>query len=365
MDIRTFRARSINDALQQVRQQLGDDAKVLHTRVKNGGFLASMIWGQQIEVAATVGAKPVEPVAIETDFDFRAQYRTQLAESADSQTELDDLFSTHSAAREPAGLPEQLFQLFAELIEADVDETVARRIVGVLSVSDSVGYTREILVDHLLGSVTTTGPITVGQKRPRVVALVGPTGVGKTTTIAKLAASFRLRENRRVGLITVDTFRVAAVEQLRTYADIIDLPMEVVATSTELRAAIHSMQHLDLILMDTAGRSPRDVVRIHELRHMLAAAEADDVLLVLSTTASDRSLTATCREFAPVGTTAVVLTKLDEAMSLGHLVGVLEEARLPVCYLTDGQNVPDDIAVAESETLVRRLLGYSPNVALA
>ncbi len=365
MDIRTFRARTLNDALRQVRQQLGDDAKVLHTRIKNSGLVARVIWGQHVEVAATVGEKPSAPVSTEIEFDYRQQYRDQLTEMVDSPTDLDDLFTAHSAAREPSGLPEQLFQVFADLIEADVDESVARRIVSDLSTNDSGTRPHELLVDYLLDSVTTTGPLAVGRGRPRVAALVGPTGVGKTTTIAKLAANYRLRENRRVGLITVDTFRVAAVEQLRTYADIIDLPMEVVSTPTELCDAIESMQHLDLILMDTAGRSPRDVVRIHELRRMLEAAKADDVLLVLSTTASARSLGATCREFAPVGTTAVVLTKLDEAMSLGHLLGVLEESKLPICYLTNGQNVPDDIAVADGESFVRRMLGSSHNVATA
>ena len=108
----------------------------------------------------------------------------------------------------------------------------------------------------------------------RVVALVGPTGVGKTTTIAKLAANYRLREKRRVGLITVDTYRVAAVEQLRTYADIIDLPMEVVATPREMREAVARMSHLDLVLMDTAGRSPRDEVKIQELKSMLCGGGA-------------------------------------------------------------------------------------------
>ena len=114
------------------------------------------------------------------------------------------------------------------------------------------------------------------------MALVGPTGVGKTTTIAKLAANYRLREKKRVGLITVDTYRIAAVEQLRTYADIIDLPMEVVSTPREMREAVARMRNLDLVLMDTAGRSPRDEIKIQELRSLLAEAEADEVHLVLS-----------------------------------------------------------------------------------
>ena len=138
----------------------------------------------------------------------------------------------------------------------------------------------------------------------RVVALVGPTGVGKTTTIAKLAANYRLREKRRVGLITVDTYRVAAVEQLRTYADIIDLPMEVVATPREMREAVARMGHLDLVLMDTAGRSPRDEVKIQELKSMLSEAEPDEVHLVLSSTAGAKSLIGTAEKFADVGTTS-------------------------------------------------------------
>ena len=121
------------------------------------------------------------------------------------------------------------------------------------------------------------GPIAVTPGQRRLVALVGPTGVGKTTTIAKLAANYRLREKRNVGLITVDTYRIAAVEQLRTYADIIDLPMQVVSTPREMREAVRRMDDLDLILLDTAGRSPKDEVKIQELRSFLTEAGADEV----------------------------------------------------------------------------------------
>src|SRR5512137_212507 len=113
--------------------------------------------------------------------------------------------------------------------------------------------------------------------RSRLVALVAPPGVDKTTTIAKRAANYRLKEKRPVGLITVDTYRIAAVEQLRTYADIIDLPMHVVSTPREMRETVERMSHLDLILLDTAGRSPKDEVRLQELKAFLTEAAADEV----------------------------------------------------------------------------------------
>ena len=189
------------------------------------------------------------------------------------------------------------------------------------------------------------------------MALVGPTGVGKTTTIAKLAGNFHLRERRRVGLITVDTYRIAAVEQLRTYADIIDLPMEVVSTPREMRQAVERLADLDLILMDTAGRSPRDDVKIQELKNMLAEAEADEVHLVLSSVNSLENLKKTAKQFADVGVTALVLTKLDEATGLGNLVPLLRSCRLPLSYVTNGQNVPDDIEAADRRRLTRGILG--------
>ena len=213
------------------------------------------------------------------------------------------------------------------------------------------------VAEYLEAEISVSGPIMTDANKCRVVALVGPTGVGKTTTIAKLAANYRLREKRRVGLITVDTYRVAAVEQLRTYADIIDLPMEVVATPREMREAVARMNHLDLVLMDTAGRSPRDEVRIQELKSMLSEAEPDEVHLVLSSTGGAKSLIDTAERFADVGTTSLLMTKLDEAHSLGHLVSVVRSVPLPVSYLTDGQNVPDDIQVARSGAMASMLLG--------
>ena len=181
--------------------------------------------------------------------------------------------------------------------------------------------------------------------------------MGKTTTIAKLAANFRLKDKRRVGLITVDTYRIAAVEQLRTYANIIDLPMQVVSTPKEMHEAVRQMAGMDLVLIDTAGRSPKDEIRLRELKAFISEASADEVHLVLSSVASSRTLQQTVERFAVVGATAMILTKLDEANGLGNLLPVLRSSRLPVSYLTNGQNVPDDIEIADSPRLAKLILG--------
>jgi flagellar biosynthesis protein FlhF len=393
MDIKTYRAKSMRDALELVRRELGPSAAVLHTRELNSGLVRRMLFGRKYEVAASVGVnvpsrlpeagtgswglgaghfspssgpQPVAP-SPQPQFDYRSQYRDDFRQQVAGQ--LDELHAMveklcQRAASAPAhDLPEALFHAFTDMIEAEVDETVARQWIDRIRQSrDFLELTDPLLVKArvaqlLEDEIRVDGPIVADTDKCRVVALVGPTGVGKTTTIAKLAANYRLREKRRVGLITVDTYRVAAVEQLRTYADIIDLPMEVVATPREMREAVARMSHLDLVLMDTAGRSPRDEIKIQELKSMLGEAEPDDVHLVLSSTAGAKSLISTTERFAEVGTTAILLTKLDEANSLGHLVSLVRECRLPISYLTDGQNVPDDIQVAERRRLAYMLLG--------
>ncbi len=260
-------------------------------------------------------------------------------------------------------LPDTLFRLFTDLIEADLGEDLARDLVErVRDEAPDAEMADPILLKARIArmveaEIATTGPIAVIPGRRRLVALVGPTGVGKTTTIAKLAANYRLKEKRNVGLITVDTYRIAAVEQLRTYAEIIDLPMQVVSTPREMREAVRRMNGLDLILMDTAGRSPRDGIKIQELRAFLTEAAADEVHLVLSSVAAARTLLQTTERFRAAGTTGLILTKLDEATGLGSLLPVLRFSKLPLGYLTNGQNVPDDIEVADPGRVARLVLG--------
>jgi flagellar biosynthesis protein FlhF len=329
MDLRTYRASSLQEALRLVREDLGPDASVLHTRDVAAGLARWLGGAKQIEVTASaevqvpsrlqalsrLAATNIVPTA-DAD-DYRSKFRADLLQGQRQSTGLDELNRNETHER--------------------FDDHASRQ-------------------RKLEQELCVSGPIRVGGASTKIVAFVGPTGVGKTTSIAKLAAHYALQQNCRVGLITVDTFRIAAVEQLRTYAQIMDLPLEVVSSPREMREAVDRLSDLDLILLDTAGRSPRDEVRVAELRLMLAEAGVSDIILVLSAAAGLECCQSAAECFSRLGATSLLLTKVDEAISLSSLVPLLCNPNLPLSYVTDGQNVPDDIFPATPRDLAQRIL---------
>jgi flagellar biosynthesis protein FlhF len=386
MEVKTYRAATMHEALAMVRRELGPDAAVLHTReFRNSRFFGLIAGPRQIEVTASaeVNVKSrlpasnlreehplpdtgislqTPPPALRSAMSARAMPAEDMhGQLNDLRTMVKELCSRSRSASRP-DLPDALFRLYTDLIDADLNEDLARELLEqVRGEARGAELADPLLVKARIAGIieaeiAVTGPIAVQAGSRRLVALVGPTGVGKTTTIAKLAAHYRLKEKRRVGLITVDTYRIAAVEQLRTYADIIDLPMQVVSTPREMREAVRRMDNLELVLMDTAGRSPKDDVKIRELRAFLSEAGADEVHLVLSSVGNPKTMEQTALRFAPVGTTALLLTKLDEASGLGNLLPLLRRCKLPLSYLTNGQNVPDDIETADPQRLSRLMI---------
>jgi flagellar biosynthesis protein FlhF len=390
MEVKTYRAATMHEALAMVRRDLGPDAAVLHTReFRTSRFFGLVSGPPQIEVTASTEVnvpsrlparslreeRPLPDTGISLQSpppSLRPALSGRAALGDDMNGQLHDLrtmvkeLCNRSRSTSRTDLPDSLFRLYADLIDVDLNEDLARELLERVRLEvPGADHTDPLLVKaHIAriieGEIAVTGPIAVKPETRRLVALVGPTGVGKTTTIAKLAAQYRLKENRRVGLITVDTYRIAAVEQLRTYADIIDLPMQVVSSPREIREAVRRMDNLELVLMDTAGRSPKDDVKIRELRAFLTEAGADEVHLVLSSVGNPKTMEQTALRFAPVGTTALILTKLDEASGLGNLLPLLRRCKLPLSYLTNGQNVPDDIEIAEPRRLSRLMIEMDP-----
>ncbi|MBX5436064.1 MAG: flagellar biosynthesis protein FlhF [Alicyclobacillaceae bacterium] len=191
----------------------------------------------------------------------------------------------------------------------------------------------------------------------RFVAFVGPTGVGKTTTIAKIAALHVLAGVRKVGLMTADTFRIAAVDQLRTYASILNVPLEVIYRPSDVPLAVERLADCDLVLIDTAGRNYRSESCIDELRSLLQAVPVDETYLVLSVTQKPQDLDELASAFCRLPVDKFLFTKIDETSTYGALFNLLMRYRKPVSYITTGQNVPDDIEVPTLDRLLELILG--------
>ena len=194
--------------------------------------------------------------------------------------------------------------------------------------------------------------------------LVGPTGVGKTTTIAKLAGDLVLRQQRRVALITIDTYRVGAADQLRTYADLLDIPCEVVSSPNQLSQAVDQFVDYDHILIDTAGRAPHDHARLGELRAMVKAVPGMQVMLTLSATCGRAEFAHIVERFSMLPIEHCTITKLDECAARGRLLACLRRHRLPVKYGCVGQEVPSDIQPADTACFTAGLIDDSKHASL-
>lgn len=214
------------------------------------------------------------------------------------------------------------------------------------------GQVRSVLCGIVGGRGGT--PITPETK---VINFVGPTGVGKTTTIAKLAADQVLRSHRKTGFITSDTYRIAAVEQLKTYATILNVPMEVVFSPADLQKAFDRLSTCELLFMDTAGRNYRNERYVSELHSLLNAHGGSETVLVLSLTNKYADMKVIAEQFVNFGVEKVLFTKWDETGSYGSILNLLYDYPLRLSYVTNGQNVPEDITLLTEDLLVDGILG--------
>ena len=275
-----------------------------------------------------------------------------------------------SAGTSPAipSRPRSIEAAHAHLLEQELDSDLAARIINDVakqfagaSSQPSDADVRHALEQRLVAILPSDDEdpfaMAPGANGARRIAFVGPTGVGKTTTLAKIAAQLKLKRGLRVGIVAADTYRIAAVDQLRTYAEILGLPVEVASSPKDAARACASLSDVDVILIDTAGRSQNDHMKISELRAFLASAAPDETHLVLSATASARTLARAAETFGAVGVNRIVLTKLDEAATFGTLVSLVERLGKRVSFFTQGQEVPDHIEIARSRRLAALILG--------
>lgn len=202
--------------------------------------------------------------------------------------------------------------------------------------------------------------ITPSEEGPRIVLFIGPTGVGKTTTIAKLAGRYCVEEKKKVALLTADTYRIAATEQLRTYANILETPFRVIYTPEELQAAVDDYWDCDYIFIDTAGRSHQNTDQLEKMKEMVAALKRPgsyQVFLVLSATTKYRDLQKIADCYGKIADFELIFTKLDETEAVGNLLNMKLYTDAPIAYVTCGQNVPDDMEAFNPQKTVKQILG--------
>jgi flagellar biosynthesis protein FlhF len=257
-------------------------------------------------------------------------------------------------------LPPQLQDMLRELRDTGLEENLCGTLIDSLRQSAATAVGKDRLrseaKETIAKMIRCSGQPRLKKQGPRLVALVGPTGVGKTTTIAKLAAMYTMKKKLKVALVTTDTFRAGAVEQLKTYAKVLRLPMEVAATAKELEKALAGHADKDLILIDTTGKSPREREKQDDMKSLLGGFDIEYHLCVAATT-RDSELENIIDQFQALPVQRLLFTKLDESRQLGCMVNLQIRNKLPLSYFTHGQRVPEDIEIASGKKIAELVLG--------
>ncbi|RLB36158.1 MAG: hypothetical protein DRH11_00410 [Deltaproteobacteria bacterium] len=350
MQIRKYRAKTIRDAVGKVRDVLGPEAMIISTKKVRGNGKNDIF---EITAAPAHGGGPNEPSSSIADL------KAELMSIKEMITLLDH---THGTVERLIWNP-AILSLYAKLIRNGVNESYARTFLARTSVFNKP-FTHganndravKIIIEEIKRVIKVNEPFESNGKNRVVAALVGTTGVGKTTTIAKLAAQLMLKARKKVGLVSIDNYRIGALEQIKTYANILGVPCFPAFCRTDLLLALKRMEDRDVVLIDTAGQSQYDLSRIEELRQIIPDDLPITSHLLLSVATTELEMSKTVNNFSPLGFQSYIFTKLDESERHGSILNLLMNRNLPISYITTGQNVPEDIEEAKKDKILRLLL---------
>lgn len=342
MRVKVFSAPSVREALSRIKGELGPQAVILKTEQTKGKV--------EITAASDVDYPPLQ----------RSGGRAGgIYDALDQIREKVDSISQTLAASLPLN-QSPLFKLYLELLGRRIGEEVSLQLINNLREVLSPEADGDELKSQILSQLSLLLPsegIRRKPKGPNVVALIGPTGVGKTTTISKLAVSFSLLEKRRVALISIDTFRPAAGEELEEIAQALGIPLQVAKTPGSMGKALRDFRDRDFVFVDTAGHSYQDSDQISELMSFLNRRPPPETHLVLSTATKPEDNLEAWRRFRSIPIQKLLFTKLDETLSPGGMVETIVKTKRPVSYLTNGQRIPEDLWAAENRPLAEIIMG--------
>lgn len=353
MQIKRFTGATVKEAMKAIKAEFGEDALILSTKKVPGG-LYEVITAVDYDLSANRARLDAQNPKSTQGTD-NAHVNATISRELKELKDLKELcLRFMSSGNAPAS---QLFLRFEEEFQNNgIDKRLAQKILTTTlkgispeRASDE-NFMRSRIKDKMLENIRVSDPLA----KKGVVAFVGPAGVGKTTTIAKLAADHALKKKKRVALLTMDTYRIAAAEQLKIYGKIMGVPVEVAKNPDELASHIRSHGDKDLILVDTAGRSQRNSVHMMDLKKIAGISQGIRFNLVLSAQTRDEGLYDSISGFCGmIHVDSLTFTKLDESFVHGPIINSMLLAKKPVAYLADGQRVPEDIAPATKERLLK------------
>ncbi len=390
MNIKKFRAHNMSDALAKVKREFGPDGVILQTRSYNEGAVLGYGGKSVVEITAAkdlasvqtgdTKRRPANPARRNTVAGDRGLTRIPKEESADVmalQRNLTELSGVVGDLLDDArdlgriSVPKSLKRHYHQLIEAQVAEELAAKLVrrvraecSAAELADEKTVRRKIAA--FIASMLPVADSTVQKKgtRPAVIGLVGPTGVGKTTTAAKLAADFSLRKGRSVGLLSLDTQRLGALEQIRAFAEVIGVPLAQAADPQAVSAIMKDFADRDVVIIDANGQNHRDQPGMHALKNLLAAASPTEVHLVLPGTYQTPVLLETIRGYQTLGVDRLLFTKLDEAVGLGVILNCLALADAQLSLTSASPDVSAALQQGEAARISKGIIGDdSPNEA--
>lgn len=410
MIIKKFTGKTEAEATEAAKKELGSTLVIMNVReVKKKGLFAFLL-PKQIEVTAALEEEaPARPqygsiLRTAADKEIRTEQQNLLAKNSteniekklDSlQTLLESQLNNRQSEKEESAKtqdvpdaeekedktqdmaaaekkeeeknPEQdkfIRLLYNKMLDNEMDEKYVNSILEDASKTKKADLPFDYLLANIYQKMVLkfgrSEGITPSEEGPRIVLFIGPTGVGKTTTIAKLAGRYCVEEKKKVALLTADTYRIAAAEQLRTYANILETPFRIIYTPEELQAAVEDYWDCDYIFIDTAGRSHRNTDQLEKMKEMVAALkrpESYQVFLVLSATTKYRDLQKIADCYGRIADFELIFTKLDETEAVGNLLNMKLYTDAPIAYVTCGQNVPDDMEAFNPQKTVKQILG--------
>lgn len=374
MVIKKYIVKNMNEALTRIRYELGKDAIIISQRKIREKGLKGFLKPKLIEVTAALENNKInrnnnikndreiesfknslsdlkDIISKEEEKkEFKYNKKTNYVKENNLETEVNEIKELLNKVLKNTNKEKTENVISEYLKEIDIEENLIKE----LNIEDYENT--EVFKADFKKLLEKEISISNNSLSGRVV-LVGPTGVGKTTTIAKLAGRMALIEKKKVGLITIDTYRIGAVEQLKTYAEIMNIPFKVVITLKEMTEAIETLKDCDVILIDTTGRSCKNTMQLSELRAFIDKVEADNISLVISAVTKNNDIDTILKGYEDINYDNVIITKLDETNSYGNLYKIIEKSKKNISYITIGQNVPDDIKVPSSNELIKLILG--------